>query len=240
MYKFESIVVCKFFSLTETPEDYTIIVDEEGFLGTKSPELMMDQGTKPSFSVAGELKKQLTPGTDIHNELKATGLWSMTRSPSLCHSIKNDSHSLVQLMLAEDAVPLVVGEASVVQLGTEILGDVQKQGRFLTRCYPTSSEAEAEERICLPHLMESAFIDQSPTKDKILKKKRHSVDVAVQNLEYHFQRQSGQPRLSSAARCKCLGQGLRAVAASPGREVDISYDAYTEWNFLQFFVAKRQ
>lgn len=24
---------CKFFSLTETPEDYTIIVDEEGFLG---------------------------------------------------------------------------------------------------------------------------------------------------------------------------------------------------------------
>ncbi|KAH1179048.1 hypothetical protein KIL84_000379, partial [Mauremys mutica] len=23
---------CKFFSLTETPEDYTIIVDEEGFL----------------------------------------------------------------------------------------------------------------------------------------------------------------------------------------------------------------
>lgn len=25
---------CKFFSLTETPEDYTIIVDEEGFLGT--------------------------------------------------------------------------------------------------------------------------------------------------------------------------------------------------------------
>ncbi|EHA99494.1 GATS-like protein 1, partial [Heterocephalus glaber] len=25
---------CKFFSLTETPEDYTIIVDEEGFLGS--------------------------------------------------------------------------------------------------------------------------------------------------------------------------------------------------------------
>lgn len=24
---------CKFFSLTETPEDYTIIVDEEGFKG---------------------------------------------------------------------------------------------------------------------------------------------------------------------------------------------------------------
>lgn len=26
---------CKFFSLTETPEDYTIIVDEEGFLGKR-------------------------------------------------------------------------------------------------------------------------------------------------------------------------------------------------------------
>lgn len=25
---------CKFFSLTETPEDYTIIVDEDGFKGT--------------------------------------------------------------------------------------------------------------------------------------------------------------------------------------------------------------
>lgn len=24
---------CKFFSLTETPEDYTVIVDEEGFKG---------------------------------------------------------------------------------------------------------------------------------------------------------------------------------------------------------------
>lgn len=27
-------------------------------------------------------------------------------------------------------------------------------------------------RICLPHMMESAFIDQSSTKEKILKKKR--------------------------------------------------------------------
>uniref|UniRef100_G3RSF9 Cytosolic arginine sensor for mTORC1 subunit 2 n=1 Tax=Gorilla gorilla gorilla TaxID=9595 RepID=G3RSF9_GORGO len=29
---------CKFFSLTETPEDYTIIVDEEGFLELPSSE----------------------------------------------------------------------------------------------------------------------------------------------------------------------------------------------------------
>lgn len=28
---------CKFFSLTETPEDYTIIVDEEGFKGGPLP-----------------------------------------------------------------------------------------------------------------------------------------------------------------------------------------------------------
>lgn len=40
--------------------------------------------------------------------------------------------AVVQLTLAEDAVPLVVGEASVVQLGAEILGGVQEQGRFLT------------------------------------------------------------------------------------------------------------
>lgn len=25
---------CKFFSLTETPEDYTLMLDEEGFTGT--------------------------------------------------------------------------------------------------------------------------------------------------------------------------------------------------------------
>ncbi|KAH0625534.1 hypothetical protein JD844_015080 [Phrynosoma platyrhinos] len=27
---------CKFFSLTETPEDYTIMLDEEGFKGTRA------------------------------------------------------------------------------------------------------------------------------------------------------------------------------------------------------------
>lgn len=43
---------------------------------------------------------------------------------------------VVQLMLAGDAVPLVVGEASVVQLGAEILGDVQEQRRFLTLLLP--------------------------------------------------------------------------------------------------------
>lgn len=32
-----SVPRCKFFSLTETPEDYTIIVDEEGFLGEWPP-----------------------------------------------------------------------------------------------------------------------------------------------------------------------------------------------------------
>lgn len=43
---------------------------------------------------------------------------------------------VVQLMLAGDAVPLVVGEASVVQLGAEILGGVQEQRRFLTLLLP--------------------------------------------------------------------------------------------------------
>lgn len=28
-----SLTRCKFFSLTETPEDYTLMVDEEGFKG---------------------------------------------------------------------------------------------------------------------------------------------------------------------------------------------------------------
>lgn len=43
---------------------------------------------------------------------------------------------VVQLMLAEDAVPLVVGEASVMQLGAEILRGMQEQGRFLTLLLP--------------------------------------------------------------------------------------------------------
>lgn len=43
---------------------------------------------------------------------------------------------VVQLMLAEDAVPLVVGEASVMQLGAEILRGMQEQGRFLILLLP--------------------------------------------------------------------------------------------------------
>lgn len=35
---FFTLYRCKFFSLTETPEDYTIIVDEDGFKGTFSEE----------------------------------------------------------------------------------------------------------------------------------------------------------------------------------------------------------
>ncbi|OWK11265.1 hypothetical protein Celaphus_00007167 [Cervus elaphus hippelaphus] len=41
---------CKFFSLTETPEDYTIIVDEEGFLGKGSPEAGAAEAPPASFS----------------------------------------------------------------------------------------------------------------------------------------------------------------------------------------------
>lgn len=44
--------------------------------------------------------------------------------------------SVVQLVLAEDAVPLVLGEASEVQLGAESLGGVEVQGRFLTLLLP--------------------------------------------------------------------------------------------------------
>lgn len=51
---------CKFFSLTETPEDYTIIVDEEGFKGGSSgssPPLRCRRGNGSDGVTAAPLRR---------------------------------------------------------------------------------------------------------------------------------------------------------------------------------------
>ncbi|PNI89859.1 GATS isoform 10, partial [Pan troglodytes] len=64
---------CKFFSLTETPEDYTIIVDEEGFLELPSSEHL-------SVADATWLALNVVSGSGSFSSSQPIGVTKITKS----------------------------------------------------------------------------------------------------------------------------------------------------------------